>query len=186
MDSANVKKELFEIMQDGKEHRIFDLVKYFKDKYGVDRVQVSNAINMLRGKGKVNKVARGVYIIEEGLSGPEEKSILETLNNTMDKVLMIFETSRINVLEYVSDSINDEERSEIDRKIQFMKKIYDEICEERNIFNCYESIMPTEEKYKCPTCGYEYIGIFDLDFDEEERVPCCPVCKNLIESEYEE
>ena len=54
----------------------------------------------------------------------------------------------------------------------------------------YEQFGIEEEqtlwKYSCSNCGYEYTNVSELDFDEQERVPCCPVCKNLIESEYEE
>ena len=42
------------------------------------------------------------------------------------------------------------------------------------------------EKYSCTNCGYKYTGVYDLDYDELERVPCCPVCKTLIESEYDD
>ena len=41
------------------------------------------------------------------------------------------------------------------------------------------------EKNSCPSCGYKYTTLYELDFDELERIPCCTVCKTLIESEYE-
>lgn len=35
--------------------------------------------------------------------------------------------------------------------------------------------------FECPTCGYTWINPADLSFNEEERVPCCPNCGELIE-----
>ena len=34
---------------------------------------------------------------------------------------------------------------------------------------------------ECPACGYVWKEAYDLDFDENERVPCCPECGELIE-----
>ena len=35
--------------------------------------------------------------------------------------------------------------------------------------------------YKCPICGFTWKEPYDLDFNEYERVPCCPECGELIE-----
>jgi len=35
--------------------------------------------------------------------------------------------------------------------------------------------------YECPVCGYMWKDAFDLSFDENEKVPCCPDCGELIE-----
>ncbi len=34
---------------------------------------------------------------------------------------------------------------------------------------------------ECPACGYVWKNPFDLSFDEDEKVPCCPDCGELIE-----
>ena len=33
---------------------------------------------------------------------------------------------------------------------------------------------------ECPACGYKWKNPCDLSFDENERVPCCPDCGELI------
>lgn len=42
-------------------------------------------------------------------------------------------------------------------------------------------IRRNDGDYECPACGYIWAGPYDLSFDEEERVPCCPDCGELIE-----
>lgn len=39
-------------------------------------------------------------------------------------------------------------------------------------------IVTSHETYKCPSCGFEWKWTYELDFDENERVPCCPVAAN--------
>ena len=34
---------------------------------------------------------------------------------------------------------------------------------------------------ECPACGYLWHDSFDLSFNEEEKVSCCPDCGELIE-----
>ena len=42
-------------------------------------------------------------------------------------------------------------------------------------------IIEEGKGFTCPKCGYRWADACDLDFDEAERVPCCPECKELIE-----
>jgi len=42
-------------------------------------------------------------------------------------------------------------------------------------------IKEKDKRFACPSCGYEWTDSYELDFDEMECVPCCPVCKELIE-----
>ncbi len=42
-------------------------------------------------------------------------------------------------------------------------------------------IKRNDGKYECPTCEYVWEGSWDLGFNEDERVPCCPKCGELIE-----
>lgn len=41
-------------------------------------------------------------------------------------------------------------------------------------------IVAKDKLFKCPTCGYKWTDESDLSFDEDERVPCCPDCGELI------
>lgn len=43
-------------------------------------------------------------------------------------------------------------------------------------------LIETNGLHECPSCGYRWSYVCDLDFDEDERVSCCPVCKGLIEN----
>ena len=42
-------------------------------------------------------------------------------------------------------------------------------------------IIIKDELYECPACGYRWERDWDLSFDEDEKVPCCPDCGELIE-----
>lgn len=44
-----------------------------------------------------------------------------------------------------------------------------------------KTVMKENESFGCPVCGYQWKHPYELDFDEQERVPCCPECKTLIE-----
>ena len=42
-------------------------------------------------------------------------------------------------------------------------------------------IIEKDKLYECPACGYRWEQDWDLSFDEDECVPCCPDCGELIE-----
>ena len=42
-------------------------------------------------------------------------------------------------------------------------------------------VRKEHEEFECPACGYIWTSPEDLSFDENERVPCCPDCGELIE-----
>ena len=42
-------------------------------------------------------------------------------------------------------------------------------------------IIKKDELFECPTCGYRWNKGWDLSYNEDERVPCCPDCRELIE-----
>ena len=42
-------------------------------------------------------------------------------------------------------------------------------------------IIVKDKEYACPICNYTWEDESDLEFDEDERVLCCPECKELIE-----
>lgn len=42
-------------------------------------------------------------------------------------------------------------------------------------------ILKKDTLYACPNCNYQWEKAWDLAFDEDECVPCCPECGELIE-----
>lgn len=44
-----------------------------------------------------------------------------------------------------------------------------------------DEMLTLTDDYECPACGFRWTKSWELSFDEEERVPCCPDCGELIE-----
>jgi len=126
MDSKSIEKEILEIMKDNQEHERSELINYFIENYSVDEMASRNALSRLVSKDRIKRVRRGVYIISE----KRIESIADTINSTFEKIRINIECMKVNPFEYCSDSLSSEEKAEIDRKINIMKKIYDEVCAE--------------------------------------------------------
>lgn len=54
--------------------------------------------------------------------------------------------------------------------------------EESEEMNMARKIIVEKDKlFECPACGYRWMDEVDLSFNEDECVPCCPDCGELIE-----